>query len=250
MNDADTTAGGVGVVVVAAGSGARLGAGLPKAFVPVAGRPLVGYAVSTLLGVAGLRCLVVVVPASHLDPATWGTAEPWLQDPRVCLVAGGAERTDSVRAGLAALHPACDVVLVHDAARACTPLSVAERVVAAVRAGDDGAVPGLPVVDTIKTVDAAGLITGTPERALLRAVQTPQAFRAEVLHAAYASGWQGTDDAALVERLGHRVRVVDGDSLAFKVTTPEDLARAEALLAAPPTAAAATASAAAPGAAS
>jgi 2-C-methyl-D-erythritol 4-phosphate cytidylyltransferase len=93
-------------------------------------------------------------------------------------------------------------------------------------------VPGLPVVDTIKVVDAAGVITGTPDRAVLRAVQTPQGFDATVLRAAYDSGLAATDDAALVELTGHPVRVVDGDPLAFKVTTPEDLAAAERLVAA------------------
>ena len=146
------------------------------------------------------------------------------------VVPGGAERTDSVAAGLAALAPACDIVLVHDAARCLTPLAVFQRVVDAVRAGAAGAVPGLPVVDTVKSVDAAGIITGTPDRASLRAVQTPQGFRREVLVTAYDSGVQATDDAALVERCGDHVIVVDGDPLAFKVTTADDLELAHWLL--------------------
>ena len=150
------------------------------------------------------------------------------------VVAGGAERTDSVRAGLAALDPACDIVLVHDAARCLTPATVFERVAAAVTDGASGAVPGLPVVDTVKTVDGRGVITGTPERSTLRAIQTPQGFRAAVLRAAYGSvagaGSLATDDASLVERSGHEVVVVDGDPLAFKVTTPDDLERAERAL--------------------
>ena len=117
-------------------------------------------------------------------------------------VAGGAERTESVAAGLAALDTGCDVVLVHDAARCLTPTTVFDRVVAAVRAGADGVVPGLAVVDTVKTVDAEGLVTGTPDRVSLRAVQTPQGFRRAVLLAAHASGAVATDDAALVERRG------------------------------------------------
>ena len=116
-------------------------------------------------------------------------------------------------------------------ARWWCPVAVFDRVVGAVAAGASGAVPGLPVVDTIKAVDADGTITGTPDRAGLRAVQTPQGFDADVLRAAYASGLSATDDAALVETLGHHVRVVAGDPLAFKVTTPEDLARAERLVA-------------------
>ena len=150
------------------------------------------------------------------------------------VVAGGAERTDSVAAGLAGLARVgdVDVVLVHDAARCLTPLDVFERVVDAVRRGAAGAVPGVGLVDTVKTVDAEGVITGTPDRASLRAVQTPQGFAREVLATAYRSGVQATDDAALVERCGHHVVVVDGDPLAFKVTTPEDLERAERVLAA------------------
>ena len=105
-----------------------------------------------------------------------------------------------------------DVVLVHDAARCLTPLAVFERVVAAVRGGAAGAVPGIPLVDTVKTVDADGVITGTPDRASLRAVQTPQGFAREVLVAAYSGGLEATDDAALVELGGHHVVVVDGDA--------------------------------------
>jgi 2-C-methyl-D-erythritol 4-phosphate cytidylyltransferase len=232
VTDADAAPGGVGVVVVAAGSGSRLGAGLPKAFVPLRGRPLLAYAVATAARVPHLVSLVVVAPEGHTDPLE--PADPLWVDvtlpPGAVVVAGGAERTDSVGAGLAALDPGCEVVLVHDAARCLTPLAVFERVVAAVRGGAAGAVPGLPLVDTVKTVDVEGRITGTPDRALLRAVQTPQAFEREVLLAAYRSGLQATDDAALVERCGHPVVVVDGDPLAFKVTTPDDLDRAERLL--------------------
>lgn len=232
MTDADAAPGSVGVVVVAAGSGSRLGADLPKAFVLLRGRPLLAYAVDTVARLARLRSLVVVVPPRHADPTNradpvWSGVE---LPPGVVVVPGGAERTDSVAAGLAALDPACDVVLVHDAARCLTPLEVFERVVAAVVAGAAGAVPGLPLVDTVKTVDPSGVITGTPDRSGLRAVQTPQGFRREVLTTAYGSGLHATDDAALVEQCGDHVLVVEGDPLAFKVTTPEDLERAELLL--------------------
>ncbi|NHA70348.1 2-C-methyl-D-erythritol 4-phosphate cytidylyltransferase [Phycicoccus flavus] len=229
MTDAHAAPRGVGVVVVAAGSGARLGAGVPKAFVPLHGRPLLGHALDTVARVPGLAAVSVVVPEGLLDvgSASWhGVTLP----AGAVVVAGGAERTASVAAGLAALGPDCDVVLVHDAARCLTPLAVFERVVAAVRSGDAGVVPGLAVVDTVKTVDEQGLVTGTPDRGTLRAVQTPQGFDRQVLLAAHASGVDATDDAALVERTGHRVRVVEGDPLAFKVTTPEDLERAARLL--------------------
>lgn len=227
MNDAHAAARSVGVVIVAGGAGTRLGAAEPKAFVRVGGRPLLSYAVERVAQVAGLASLVIVAPASHC------TVEAMTDVPvpeGTMVVPGGAERSDSVRIGLERIDPSCDVVLIHDAARCFTPVTVFERVIAAVRAGDAGAVPGVSVVDTIKAVDADGLITGTPDRSALRAVQTPQGFDAKLLRAAYASGLSGTDDAALVEALGHHVRVVDGDPLAFKVTTPEDLARAEDLV--------------------
>ncbi|GAA4411050.1 2-C-methyl-D-erythritol 4-phosphate cytidylyltransferase [Fodinibacter luteus] len=233
MTDADAAPGSVGVVVVAAGSGSRLGAGVPKAFVRLHGRPLLAYAVDTVARLPHLRSVVVVAPLDHAAPRD--AADPVWEGVELpsgaVVVAGGAERTDSVAAGLAAVDATCDVVLVHDAARCLTPLDVFERVVEAVRRGAAGAVPGLPVVDTVKSVDAEGVITGTPDRASLRAVQTPQGFRREVLATAYGSGLRATDDAALVERCGHHVVVVAGDPLAFKVTTPDDLERAERLLA-------------------
>ncbi len=229
-DDARTAPRGVGVVVVAAGSGTRLGAGMPKAFVPLAGRPLLGWALDAVARVPGLRSVVVVAPSGLADPGAPAWAGVTLPDGAV-VVTGGAERTDSVAAGLAALDPACDVVLVHDAARCLAPVAVFVRVVDAVRAGAAGVVPGVAVVDTVKTVDARGVVTGTPDRATLRAVQTPQGFRREVLEAAHAGGAGATDDAALVEQLGHDVLVVDGDPRSFKVTTVDDLAHAERLLA-------------------
>ena len=231
MTDADAAPGGVGVVVVAAGSGSRLGAEVPKAFVRLRGRALLSYAVERARGTRGLVAVVLVVPEDYADPSRLTDLGVPL-GPDTVIVVGGAERTDSVRAGLAALavDPRIEVVLVHDAARCLTPPAVFDRVVAAVAAGADGAVPGLPVIDTIKVVDSVGGVTGTLQRASLRAVQTPQGFRAEVLRTAYASGHQATDDAALVEQAGGNVIVVDGDPLAFKVTTAEDLERALAAL--------------------
>jgi 2-C-methyl-D-erythritol 4-phosphate cytidylyltransferase len=221
----------VGVVVVAAGSGTRLGAAVPKAFVALAGRPLLGHALDTVAAVPGVISVAVVVPADLLDPAgpAWAGV---LLPAGSTVVAGGADRTASVAAGLAALDPGCDVVLVHDAARCLTPVDVFERVVQAVRGGADGVVPGVAVVDTVKVVDTHGFVTATPERGTLRAVQTPQGFRRDVLVDAHASGVAATDDAALVEALGHRVLVVEGDPRAHKVTTADDLTRAERLLAA------------------
>ncbi|GAA5048347.1 hypothetical protein GCM10023318_16020 [Nocardia callitridis] len=149
----------------------------------------------------------------------------------VRVIVGGIERTDSVRAGLVAA-PDAAYFLVHDAARALTPPELIVRVAAELEAGHSAVVPAVAVADTIKSVDAAGVVTGTPDRSGLRAIQTPQGFTADVLRAAYASaGVAATDDAGLVERLGVAVRTIAGDPLAFKITTPLDLRLAEAVLA-------------------
>ncbi|PRY43221.1 2-C-methyl-D-erythritol 4-phosphate cytidylyltransferase [Geodermatophilus tzadiensis] len=206
-------------VVAAAGSGSRLGADRPKALVELAGRPLVAWAVETLLA-GGVDEVVVTVPAA--DRAAFAAALPG----RVHLVEGGATRTASVRAGLAAAGPGADVVLVHDAARPLTPPDVVARVLAALAAGAPAVVPVLPVVDTTVVVDDGGLVADAVPRARLRRVQTPQGFDRAVLVAAYAGlpeGAELTDDAAVVRAAGVPVATVDGDERAAKVTVPHDL---------------------------
>ena len=152
----------------------------------------------------------------------------------VTVVAGGATRQESVAAALAAAPPDLSVVLVHDAARALTPPEVVERVAAAVRAGHPAVIPVLPVIDTIKAVDADDAVRATVDRAALRAVQTPQGFRRDVLAAAHANAVDAaTDDAGLVEALGVRVSCVPGSPHALKITQPFDLAVAELLLRTP-----------------
>jgi 2-C-methyl-D-erythritol 4-phosphate cytidylyltransferase len=222
------TAGPVVAIVPAAGRGLRLGASTPKAFVPVNGIPMVRLAVEGLLASDVVDDVVVVVPPEHVESA----ARLLPDDVRV--VVGGAERIDSVRAGIAA-SPAAGIYLVHDAARALTPPALIARVVAELRAGRAAVIPALEVADTIKRVDVLGGVTATLNRAELRAVQTPQGFDADLLRRAYAAVTDGTDitdDAGLVERAGARVRAILGDPLAFKITTPHDLAVAAALLAA------------------
>ncbi|GAB3582107.1 2-C-methyl-D-erythritol 4-phosphate cytidylyltransferase [Calidifontibacter terrae] len=216
----------VGVVVVAAGMGTRLGAGIPKALVAVDGEPLVVHAMRAIGAMAHPHEVVVVVPPTHRAQFAQALSGARLVD-------GGAERTDSVAAGLAALGPAVQIVLVHDAARAFAPAALFDRVVAAVGEGADAVVPGLPVVDTIKEVDGDDVVTATADRARLRAVQTPQGFRRAALEKAHAGGASATDDAALVERAGGSVRVVPGDPLAHKVTTPADLERLQVPAATP-----------------
>jgi 2-C-methyl-D-erythritol 4-phosphate cytidylyltransferase/2-C-methyl-D-erythritol 2,4-cyclodiphosphate synthase len=209
----------VGIVVVAAGSGSRLAAGIPKAFATVGNRTILEHCLRGLAEVAGTQ-IVVVAPESHVDAARQiaGTAT---------VVAGGATRQASVAAGLAALVASVDVVLVHDAARAFTPSAMVERVITAVRETGAGVVPSLPVSDTIKRVDGVAVL-GTVDRADLVRVQTPQGFPRARLEAAYASATTDyTDDAALFAAAGHAVEVVPGDAQAFKITTPADLRRAQ-----------------------
>lgn len=208
----------VAAIVVAAGQGTRLGAGMPKALVPLAGEPLVVHAVRRVRACEQLGPIVVVAPGDLLAEFT-----ALLADFEVSVVAGGAERTDSVGAGLAALASTAQIVLVHDAARALTPPSLFDAVIAALRSGADAVVPGLAVSDTIKQVDESGHVIATLDRSALRAIQTPQGFTRAALTAAHASGDLATDDAALVEKAGGVVRVIDGSPLAAKVTTEVDL---------------------------
>jgi 2-C-methyl-D-erythritol 4-phosphate cytidylyltransferase len=212
-------------VVPAAGSGERLAAGEPKAFVKLGGRPMLERALAGLRESGVVDSIVVAVPPSRTDEAKLvfgGDA---------VIVGGGSDRSESVRLALSAVGDA-EFVLVHDAARALTPPSLIARVVAALQAGHAAVVPALPLADTIKAVDANGVVLGTPERAGLRAVQTPQGFQTKLLRAAYERAGDGgfTDDASLVELMGVAVQVVDGDPLAFKITTRNDLLLAEALL--------------------
>ena len=221
--------GDVAVLVPAAGTGVRMGPGAPKALRTLAGRPLLAHAVGNLAGAPSVAVIVIAVPAEHL--AGVSGLLPALDVP-VRVVAGGATRQASVAAALAAVPADFDLVLVHDAARALAPAALVEAVAAALRAGAQAVVPVLPVVDTIKRVDERGWVTATVDRGPLRAVQTPQGFRRDVLTAAHASAIdEHTDDAGLAEQIGVPVATVPGDELAFKITRPFDLVVAEALVA-------------------
>jgi 2-C-methyl-D-erythritol 4-phosphate cytidylyltransferase len=217
----------VGALVPAAGLGVRLGPGEPKALRELAGEPLLVHAVRTLRSVPSIGVVVVAAPAPDVE-----AVGRLLVAYDVVVVPGGDDRQDSVHRTLAALPPDVDLVLVHDAARCLTPGHVIEAVVAALRAGADAVVPVLPIADTVKHVEGVRVL-GTVDRAALRAVQTPQGFRREVLEQAHAAGRQAaTDDASLVEVLGGTVTTVPGDDEAFKITRPLDLLLAEAVLAA------------------
>jgi len=211
--------GEVWAIVVAGGSGSRFGNSTPKQFLDLGGLRVIDWA----LAAAGVVCdgVVAVLPSSHLHVTL---------PPGMTAVAGGGTRSESVRAGLAAIPGDAPVIVVHDAARPLADPALFGRVIAAVRDGADGAVPGISVPDTVKRVDASGQVIETLDRTALRAIQTPQAFAAEVLRGAHAAGGEATDDAALVEAAGGRVVVVEGDPGNLKVTGPDDLLQAETLL--------------------
>jgi 2-C-methyl-D-erythritol 4-phosphate cytidylyltransferase len=221
----------VAAVVPAAGRGERLGSDEAKALLPLGGRPMLAHSVRTLA--AGRVDLVVVAaPSGRVDEVAALLADVHA-GADLLVVEGGATRTASVRACLAVLPASVGVVLVHDAARPLVPAALVDAVVAAVEGGADAVVPGQPVADTVKQVDASGTVLATVDRSALRSVQTPQGFRRAVLDAAYGGPAEAvtTDDAGLVELAGGRVVVVPGAEEAFKVTRPLDLVLAEAVLA-------------------
>lgn len=226
----------VAVVVVAAGSGTRLGAGGPKAFVGIDDRTILRHCLDGVFAARPAQ-VVVVAPADRVGEALVDAHEAaGERAPLACVVAGGATRQASVAAGLAALWPGIRTVLVHDAARALAPGDLVDRVVDAVERTGWGVVPVLPVVDTIKRVDGER-ITGVVDRAELAAAQTPQGFRRDVLDAAYrVAQAEYTDDSALVAAAGHPLASVEGSPLAFKITTPADLERARSLISRAPAA--------------
>lgn len=196
---------------------------MPKAFVELDGVTLLELSASAARRSGVVDVIVVAAPPELLDRAA-------ALVPDAVVVPGGAERSDSVRAGLAAV-PDAELILVHDAARALTPPALFASVVTALRGGADAVVPGIAVADTLKRVDVHGLVRETPDRSELRAVQTPQGFTAQVLRRAHDAQADATDDAGLVEALGIPVRVIPGDAMAFKVTTQFDLALARLITA-------------------
>jgi len=218
----------LGVLVPAAGLGRRMG-GVKKQYLELAGEPVLLWALRPFLSHPALQSLVVALPPEDAaDPPDWLLEE----DARVQTVAGGATRGESVSLALAAL-PEVDVIMVHDGAR---PLVTSDTVEACFQAASQGqgVVAGIPAVDTLKRVDAQGAILDTPDRATLWQAHTPQAFPGALLRRAYESagtaGLPATDDSALVERLGATVFMVRGNSDNIKVTRPDDLILAEAIL--------------------
>ncbi|HEX6252162.1 MAG TPA: 2-C-methyl-D-erythritol 4-phosphate cytidylyltransferase [Gemmatimonadaceae bacterium] len=230
MSGGNGAAPDVGVVIVAAGESTRAGGGELKQFRWVAGKPMLLHSVLAFQERSDVGMVVCVLPRAYA-----GDPPPWLFQcdlERMLVSVGGHERGESVANGLEDLPEELSIVAIHDAARPLVPAEVIERVIAQARSGT-GAVPALPVTDTLKSVDAAGRITRTIDRDRLWRAQTPQAFPRQMIVRAYtearAAGVSGTDDAALCERLGLPVVVVAGSERSLKITRDSDFARAEAI---------------------
>jgi len=219
----------VWAVLVAAGRGERLGEDRPKAFVRLGELPLLAEPLRRLDESAWIDAVVLVAPPEWEEPAILLAEEIGASKVSAC-VTGGSTRTESVRLGVAEVPDDAAVILVHDAARPLLPADVVGRLVDVLGQGFDGAVPVVPLHDTVKRV-AAGAVAETLDRSELVGVQTPQAFVASVLRAALARGEEGTDCASLVEAAGGRVAVVEGDERLLKVTTRADLDRIAAMIA-------------------
>lgn len=220
-----------GAVIVAGGRGVRMGADVPKQFLPLGGKPILARTLEPFLACAGVGEIVIAAPRAHIAETERIVASLVPAKP-VRVVEGGRERQESVRLGIAALAGGADIVIVHDAVRPFITVGIIESCIA--EAARSGAVTvARPMKETIKTVEG-GMVTGTPDRARYWIVQTPQAFRSGLLIEAHeralADGFSGTDDCMLVERLGHPVAVIEGSDTNIKITTPADFAAAGAIL--------------------
>ena len=210
-----------------------MGAAVPKQYHFLRGEPVLVHVLRAFAAVPGMGPAILVVSESYCDEVVETVLKPHHIDNVLKIVPGGKERQDSVQAGLAAVPADCRLVLIHDGVR---PLVNVELIQAAVEAGKKhrAAAPSLPVSDTLKTIDSNGAVAETLERARIRAIQTPQAFEISLLRAAHEKAAEravyGTDDAALVEALGHPVALFPGDAMNIKITGPQDLIVAEALL--------------------
>jgi 2-C-methyl-D-erythritol 4-phosphate cytidylyltransferase/2-C-methyl-D-erythritol 2,4-cyclodiphosphate synthase len=202
-------------IIAAAGSGERFGAQIPKALIQLGDRTLIEHAIAALAPVA--TQIIVTAPAGYEEQIRTLVGEG------IHVVTGGATRSESVRNGLALVASDIDYVLVHDAARALATTYLAQEVLAQLVSGEKAVIPGLEQIDTVKVVDASGYVVATPDRKELRRVQTPQGFSRQLLVDAHASHSDATDDGALVESMGVKVKIIQGEERALKITTPADL---------------------------
>jgi len=222
-------------IVPAAGSGNRMGRGLSKQYLSLGGMPLLVHTLNVFEKCPLVDALLVVVPPPDVEAVRTEMLPRWNLKKLAGVIPGGKERQDSVRAGIETLDRDTDIVIVHDAVR---PFITAKLIEDCIRAAaeEGAATVGVPVKDTVKEVGADGRVMRTCDRNLLWLTQTPQAFRRDIIEnahrAAVRDGYRGTDDTSLVERLGIAVRMIRGDYGNIKITTPEDLVIAEALLAA------------------
>jgi 2-C-methyl-D-erythritol 4-phosphate cytidylyltransferase len=223
----------INAVIVAAGDGKRMGGEVPKPLLTLAGRPIVLYTLGRFAASQARRVILVTAAKQQSKFERIVRAERGLSGLDCILQSGGPRRQDSVREGLKRVDDDCEIVIVHDAARPFVSPALIDRCVAAARK-EGAVVVGVPVKDTIKIVSSARRIESTPPRDSLWEIQTPQAFRVEILREAHLSaerdGIEATDDAMLVERLGKNVALLEGDRNNIKITTPEDLLLAEALI--------------------
>ncbi|MBU3752471.1 MAG: 2-C-methyl-D-erythritol 4-phosphate cytidylyltransferase [Candidatus Nanopelagicaceae bacterium] len=218
MNHTPTSA----AIIAGAGMGHRLGADIPKALIQIDGVTLIERAFAALSPVVDE--IVITAPAGYEDQFRAIVGDS------ATVITGGVLRSDSVNLALKSLSPSTKYVLVHDAARALATSELAERVLHGLTSGESAVIPALSVVDTIKEVDRDGYVRSTPDRSILRAVQTPQGFSVDVLKRAHEASEDATDDAALVEALGVKVKTIPGEARAMKITNPEDIAMAVTLV--------------------
>jgi 2-C-methyl-D-erythritol 4-phosphate cytidylyltransferase len=228
-------------IIVAGGSGNRFGGSTPKQFVTVRGKPLVWYAVR-VLAKSGIPDIIVVVPRGWVSRVNRISGGFITHNTRISVYQGGKCRADSVGAGLNKIPSRVEYVVIHDAVRPLASTCLVRRVLDAARL-NAAAIPGLQVEDTIKKISRGGFAVSTLDRSKMWSIQTPQAFRAPLIKEAHRA-WHSnranaTDDAAMVERLGHRVKIVQGEKYNVKVTTREDLALVHSLLSSYKTASAA-----------
>lgn len=206
----------VSAIIAAGGSGERFGAGYPKALTQLGGRTLLEHAVASLAPLVDQ----IIISA----PAGFEAAISELVGDGITVVTGGSTRSASVRNALR--HVSGKLVLVHDAARALASTDLAQRIIDQLHAGEKAVIPGIALIDTVKSVDGDGFVTSTPDRSTLLRIQTPQGFLTSLLQDAHSTSADATDDSALIESIGGKVKVIQGEDRALKITTPTDLNKA------------------------